>query len=91
MFKNDLLKDRGIFLSGGGSGLGRSMALHFATSAQKCSSSAGARIRSKETCDAIREAGGQAAYSTCERARTSPQSKPPPTKRTPRSAASTRS
>src|SRR6266853_710955 len=31
MFKNDLLKDRGIFLSGGGSGLGRSMALHFAT------------------------------------------------------------
>src|SRR5258707_2294355 len=30
MFKNDLLKDRGIFLSGGGSGLARPRSLQFA-------------------------------------------------------------
>ena len=30
MFPSDLLKDRAIFLTGGGSGLGRSMAIHFA-------------------------------------------------------------
>jgi len=31
VFQSDLLKDRAIFLSGGGTGLGRSMALHFAS------------------------------------------------------------
>ena len=30
MFQPGLLKDRAIFLTGGGSGLGRSMAIHFA-------------------------------------------------------------
>ena len=30
MFSPDLLKGRAIFLTGGGSGLGRSMAIHFA-------------------------------------------------------------
>ena len=30
MFQPDLLKNRSIFISGGGTGLGRSMALHFA-------------------------------------------------------------
>ena len=29
MFQKDLLKDRAIFITGGGSGLGRSMALRF--------------------------------------------------------------
>jgi len=31
VFKNDLLQGRAIFLSGGGSGLGRSMAIYFAS------------------------------------------------------------
>ena len=66
MFKNDLLKDRGIFLSGGGSGLGRSMALHFASLGAKVFI-IGRRVDPlKETCGAIREAGGQAAYTTCD-------------------------
>jgi len=30
VFQEDMLKDRAIFLTGGGTGLGRSMALHFA-------------------------------------------------------------
>ena len=66
MFRNDLLKDRAIFLTGGGSGLGRSMALRF--------SELGARIfivgRRKEpleeTCEGIRRKGGAAAYATCD-------------------------
>src|SRR5258706_6103553 len=61
-----MLKDRAIFLTGGGTGLGRSMALHFAT--------LGARIflvgrrdqRSKDVCDEIHRGGGAAAFSTCD-------------------------
>jgi NAD(P)-dependent dehydrogenase (short-subunit alcohol dehydrogenase family) len=66
MFKNDLLKDRGIFLSGGGSGLGRSMALHFASLGAKMFIIGRREDPLKETCDAVREAGGQAAYTTCD-------------------------
>jgi NAD(P)-dependent dehydrogenase (short-subunit alcohol dehydrogenase family) len=66
VFQRDLLKQRAIFLSGGGSGLGRSMALYFA--------SLGARIfvigrraeLLKETCAAIEQAGGAAAYTPCD-------------------------
>jgi NAD(P)-dependent dehydrogenase (short-subunit alcohol dehydrogenase family) len=66
MFKNDLLKDRGIFLSGGGSGLGRSMALHFATLGAKMFIIGRREDPLKETCEEIRSAGGNAAYSTCD-------------------------
>jgi len=66
MFKNDLLKDRGIFLSGGGSGLGRSMALHFATLGAKMFIIGRREDPLKETCEAIRSTGGTAAYSTCD-------------------------
>ena len=66
MFQPDMLKGRAIFLSGGGSGLGKSMALRFA--------SLGARIfvvgrREQplaETCEAIRQAGGSAGFATCD-------------------------
>jgi NAD(P)-dependent dehydrogenase (short-subunit alcohol dehydrogenase family) len=66
MFQPDTLQGRAIFLSGGGSGLGKSMALRFA--------SLGARIfvvgrREQpltETCEAIRQAGGSAAFATCD-------------------------
>jgi len=66
MFKNDLLKDRGIFLSGGGSGLGRSMALHFAALGAKMFIIGRREDPLKETCEAIRSAGGTAAHSTCD-------------------------
>src|SRR2546429_3303292 len=66
MFQKDLLKDRAIFITGGGSGLGRSMALRF--------SELGAHIfvvgrreePLKEACDEIHRAGGSAAYATCD-------------------------
>src|ERR1700736_5202620 len=60
LFQADLLKSKGIFLTGGGSGLGRSMALHFA--------SLGARLfivgrrpePLKSVCEEIQRAGGTA-------------------------------
>jgi NAD(P)-dependent dehydrogenase (short-subunit alcohol dehydrogenase family) len=66
LFSSDLLKERAIFLTGGGTGLGRSMALRFAQ--------LGARMflvgrREKplmETCDEIHRAGGAAAFATCD-------------------------
>ena len=66
MFQQDMLKGRAIFLTGGGSGLGKSMALRF--------SSLGARMflvgrREQpllETCEEIRRAGGSAAFTTCD-------------------------
>jgi NAD(P)-dependent dehydrogenase (short-subunit alcohol dehydrogenase family) len=66
MFQNNLLKDRAIFLSGGGSGLGRSMALHFASLGAKMFVIGRREGPLKETCDEIRKAGGAAAYTTCD-------------------------
>ncbi len=66
MFQSDLLKGRAIFLTGGGSGLGRSMAIEF--------SKLGARLflvgrreqPLKETCAEIHRLGGAAAFTTCD-------------------------
>ncbi len=66
MFQSDLLKSKNIFLTGGGTGLGRSMALHFAT--------LGARVfivgrrpePLKSVCDAINNTGGTAAFAPCD-------------------------
>jgi NAD(P)-dependent dehydrogenase (short-subunit alcohol dehydrogenase family) len=66
MFQPDLLKGRAIFLTGGGSGLGRSMAVAF--------SKLGARLfligrreePLKETCAEIHRSGGSAAFTTCD-------------------------
>jgi NAD(P)-dependent dehydrogenase (short-subunit alcohol dehydrogenase family) len=66
MFREDLLQGRAIFISGGGTGLGRSMALRFA--------GLGARMflvgrRSeplREVCDEILRLGGAAAYASCD-------------------------
>ena len=66
MFQHDLLKGRAIFITGGGTGLGRSMALRF--------SEVGARMflvgrreePLRETCEEIRRLGGAAAYATCD-------------------------
>ena len=66
MFQSDLLKSKVIFLTGGGTGLGRSMALHFA--------SLGARLfivgrrpePLKSVCEEIQRSGGTAAYASCD-------------------------
>ena len=66
MFQGNLLKGRAIFLTGGGTGLGRSMALRFAQ--------LGARMflvgRREDplcaTCDEIHRAGGSAAFANCD-------------------------
>jgi NAD(P)-dependent dehydrogenase (short-subunit alcohol dehydrogenase family) len=66
MFRSDLLQDRAIFLSGGGSGLGRSMALHFAALGARMFVIGRREELLKETCAAIEQAGGVAAYTTCD-------------------------
>jgi NAD(P)-dependent dehydrogenase (short-subunit alcohol dehydrogenase family) len=66
LFQSDLLKSKGIFLTGGGTGLGRSMALHFA--------SLGARLfivgrrpePLKSVCEEIQRVGGTAAFASCD-------------------------
>jgi NAD(P)-dependent dehydrogenase (short-subunit alcohol dehydrogenase family) len=66
LFQSDLLKSKGIFLTGGGTGLGRSMALHFA--------SLGARLfivgrrpePLKSVCEEILRAGGNAGFASCD-------------------------
>src|ERR1700746_851952 len=62
MFQKDLLKDRGIFLSGGGSGLGRSMAIQFASLGAKMFVIGRRAEPLKETCEEIRKARGVDAY-----------------------------
>jgi len=66
MFKNDLLKGRAIFLSGGGSGIGRSMSIHFASLGAKLFVIGRREEPLQETCQAIQQAGGTAAYATCD-------------------------
>ena len=66
MFEKNLLKDRAIFLTGGGTGLGRSMALHFASLGAKIFVIGRREDPLKQTCEKIRGAGGLAAYATCD-------------------------
>jgi NAD(P)-dependent dehydrogenase (short-subunit alcohol dehydrogenase family) len=66
VFQKDLLKDRAIFLSGGGSGLGRSMALNFASLGAKMFVIGRREELLKETCAAIQQAGAAAAYTACD-------------------------
>jgi NAD(P)-dependent dehydrogenase (short-subunit alcohol dehydrogenase family) len=66
VFQPDLLKARAIFLTGGGSGLGRSMAMHFAALGARMFLVGRREQPLKETCDEIHRAGGTAAYATCD-------------------------
>jgi NAD(P)-dependent dehydrogenase (short-subunit alcohol dehydrogenase family) len=66
MFQPNLLQNRAIFLSGGGSGLGRSMALHFASLGAKMFVVGRREEPLQETCELVRKAGGTAAYATCD-------------------------
>ena len=66
MFREDLLKGRAIFVSGGGTGLGRSMALRFAGLGARMFLVGRRPEPLKEVCEEILGAGGAAAYTTCD-------------------------
>jgi len=66
MFQPDLLKGRAIFLTGGGTGLGRSMALHFAKLGARLFLIGRREEPLKKTCEEIHRDGGAAACTTCD-------------------------
>lgn len=66
MFQQDLLKARTIFLTGGGTGLGRSMALHFAMLGARIFLVGRREQPLAEVCDEIRRGGGSAAFASCD-------------------------
>lgn len=66
MFQQDLLKGQAIFLTGGGTGLGRSMALRFAQLGARVFLVGRREEPLRETCDDILRLGGTAAYTTCD-------------------------
>ena len=66
MFQPDLLKDRSIFISGGGTGLGRSMALHFAALGARIFVIGRREEPLQEVVSTIHSSGGSAACSTCD-------------------------
>jgi NAD(P)-dependent dehydrogenase (short-subunit alcohol dehydrogenase family) len=66
MFSSDLLKGRAVFLTGGGSGLGRSMAIHFAKLGARMFLVGRREAPLGETCEEIHRVGGAAAFTTCD-------------------------
>ena len=66
MFQADLLKGRAILLTGGGTGLGRSMAFHFASLGARMFLVGRRELPLKEACGEIHRNGGAAAYALCD-------------------------
>src|SRR5215472_14039408 len=66
MFQKDLLNGRGVFITGGGTGLGRSMSLRLAELGAKMFLAGRREEPLRETADSIRNAGGEAAFATCD-------------------------
>jgi NAD(P)-dependent dehydrogenase (short-subunit alcohol dehydrogenase family) len=66
VFQPDMLRNRAIFLTGGGSGLGRSMALHFALLGARIFVVGRREAPLREVCDEIQRGGGSASYATCD-------------------------
>jgi len=66
MFEKNLLVNRAVLITGGGTGLGRSMALRFAELGAKLHLAGRREQPLRETCDTIRSAGGAAAFSYCD-------------------------
>jgi NAD(P)-dependent dehydrogenase (short-subunit alcohol dehydrogenase family) len=66
VFQQDLLKDRAIFLTGGGTGLGRSMALHFAMLGARMFLVGRREEPLRDVCEEIQRGGGTAAYTMCD-------------------------
>lgn len=66
MFEKNLLAARVVFLTGGGTGLGRSMALRLAELGAKMFLVGRREEPLREACAAIRTAGGACGYVTCD-------------------------
>jgi NAD(P)-dependent dehydrogenase (short-subunit alcohol dehydrogenase family) len=66
VFQKNLLEKRAIFLTGGGTGLGRSMALRFAELGARMFLAGRREEPLRKVCEEIRGAGGAAAYATCD-------------------------
>src|SRR6202521_4325644 len=66
MFQSDLLKGRTILITGGGTGLGRSMALRFAELGANIFLAGRRPEPLKETSEAIRAKGARAAYASAD-------------------------
>jgi NAD(P)-dependent dehydrogenase (short-subunit alcohol dehydrogenase family) len=66
MFEKNLLAGRAILITGGGTGLGRSMALRLAGLGAKIFVAGRREEPLRETCEAIRKAGGTAAWGSCD-------------------------
>jgi NAD(P)-dependent dehydrogenase (short-subunit alcohol dehydrogenase family) len=66
MYQSDLLKGRVILVTGGGTGLGRSMALRFAELGAKVFLCGRREEPLSATAEEIRKKGGTAAYGTCD-------------------------
>ena len=66
MYQADLLKGRVILITGGGTGLGRSMALRFAELGAKVFLCGRREEPLKQTAEEIRAKNGVAAYATCD-------------------------
>jgi NAD(P)-dependent dehydrogenase (short-subunit alcohol dehydrogenase family) len=66
MYQPDLLKGRSIFITGGGTGLGRSMVLRFAELGANLFLVGRREEPLKQTCEEIRAKGARAAYATAD-------------------------
>jgi NAD(P)-dependent dehydrogenase (short-subunit alcohol dehydrogenase family) len=66
MYRSDLLKDRVILITGGGTGLGRSMAMRFAELGAKIFLCGRREEPLKQTAEEIRAKKGVAGYATCD-------------------------
>lgn len=66
MFQRDLLRGRAIFVTGGGTGLGRSMALRFSELGARMFLVGRREEPLRETSEEIRKLGGAASYTTCD-------------------------
>ena len=66
MFQTDLLAGRTVLITGGGTGLGRSMALRFAELGAQIFLTARREEPLRQTTDDIRSQGGKAAWASCD-------------------------